>query len=140
MSSSTGKRLLLIEDNSADVEAIRRAVNGSQMAIEYDLLTDGVEVKRVINDERSEFKPEKFDLILLDLNLPGVDGRSLLSEFKDTAGWKQIPIVILTTSNNSDDATIAYRNGANAFVVKPGSHNEFIDTVQSVLDFWLCGL
>ncbi|NTW04234.1 MAG: response regulator [Oscillochloris sp.] len=75
-------------------------------------------------------------LILLDLNLPGTDGRSLLAVIKDDEDLKAIPVVVLTTSNNPRDIAICYQRGANSYQIKPVDYARFKQAMQTLLDYW----
>ena len=77
------------------------------------------------------------DLILLDLNLPRMDGREVLTALKQDEGWKRIPVIILTTSNDEQDVLKAYDLHANCFITKPVRLERFLQVVQSIEEFWL---
>ena len=80
------------------------------------------------------------DLILLDLNLPGMDGREVLSEVKSDPVLKRIPVVILTTSTDEEDVLRAYNLNANCYITKPVDVQQFIDAVGLIEDFWLAAV
>ena len=77
------------------------------------------------------------DLILLDLNLPGVDGHEVLRQVKQTPGIKRVPVVVLTSSKEEGDRARSYDRGANSYLVKPVSFEGFLEVVQQVADYWL---
>lgn len=129
--------IVLIEDNPADVETVRRAIDQSDRDVFLEVVTGGTDAIRMVRESVSGAEIRIPDLILLDLNLPGVDGRELLQGFNQSRAFGEVPIVVLTTSNNDDDIRYSYRNGANAYVVKPGPFQEFVDRIQAICRFWL---
>jgi len=76
-------------------------------------------------------------IILLDLNMPGIDGFEVLAKIKENASLKSIPVIIMTTSDDEQDIETCYRMGANAYVQKPFNSSDFLDTVKRVTDFWV---
>lgn len=137
MDETTPDRILLVEDNPADVETIRRVLDRSERNIELETITDGARAGDLLSNPGAREELVRPDLIFLDLNLPGTDGRELIRRLDDSESWEIVPIVVLTTSNNTDDIDHAYRHGANAYVVKPGPHDEFVRTIEAICDFWL---
>lgn len=140
------KLILMIGDNDEDFVAIERAFKKTG----YDL-----QLKRTINaDQALDFlnssikqsgdnyaKNYQLDsdlpsLILLDLNLPGRDGRDLLVEIKRDERLKQIPIVVLTTSNNPRDILYCYRHGANSYQIKSVGFEKFAASIQDMVSYW----
>lgn len=131
------QRILVIEDNPADVETIRRATDRAGSEVSINVISNGTEAEQKIEAVPVGEEDGVPDLILLDLNLPGMDGRDLLKRFDRSDRWSNVPVVVLTTSNNNNDIKHAYRHGANAYVVKPGPYDEYVATIRSVCDFWL---
>lgn len=131
------QKILLIEDNPADIETVRRAIGPSDFEAHLSVIKSGGDAKRKLQDKSLQTQTQGYELILLDLNLPGNDGRELLKHFNTIETWSDVPIVVLTTSGNNEDIQHAYQNGANAYVVKPGSHEQFVETIQSACDFLL---
>lgn len=130
--------ILLIEDNPADVRLTREALRDSKVANELFVARDGDEAMDFLY-KRGDFSAvPRPDLILLDLNLPGKDGREVLKEIKEDPKLKRIPVIILTTSKAEEDILKTYSLHANCFITKPLDFNEFLDVVRRIEDFWLC--
>ena len=130
--------VLLIEDSPGDVrltrEAFREAANGS---IHLHVALDGVEAMAFLRQEGTHVDAPRPDFILLDLNLPRMDGREVLTRIKEDEGLKTIPTVILTTSDSEADIIRSYQLQANAYLSKPVELTAFENLVKSINDFWL---
>lgn len=124
-------RVLLVEDNPADIEMIGEILDGGRFDVALSVATDGLEALRLLDEDIEQPK-----LILLDLNLPRMDGRQFLAELRSRQGLRTIPVVILTSSDAHSDVERSYAAGANCFVTKPMDFLEFQKTVQAVEDFW----
>jgi CheY-like chemotaxis protein len=129
--------VLLVEDNDDDILLTKHAFKGCAATIEFQIARDGLEALAILRRESPGGKPPAPDLILLDLNLPRMDGRQLLVELKQDDRLKIIPTVILTTSAADDDVCVAYRNHASAFMVKSMDLHEFSKQISALVDFWL---
>lgn len=132
------KRILLVEDNPNDVELTLAALGEHNLANSVDLARDGEEAldylyRRGPFADRPKGNPV---LILLDLKLPKVDGHEVLREIRRDDALRFIPVVILTSSREERDLVEGYRNGVNAYVVKPVEFREFIDAMKSLGVFW----
>jgi chemotaxis family two-component system response regulator Rcp1 len=127
--------ILLVEDNLADVRLTIEALRDAKVTNALRVARDGVEAMEVLRT--SVPKKDLPDLILLDLNLPKKDGREVLKEIKEDAALRQIPVVILTTSQAEQDIVRGYLLGANAFIVKPVDLEKFFTVVKSIANFWL---
>ncbi|MFB6345129.1 MAG: response regulator [bacterium] len=131
-------RLVLVEDSEADIETVSRAVDQLAVDLELEIIRDGVTARDRFFSGCEQSPTERDpDLIILDLNLPGVDGRTFLRELNDSRVLSDVPIVVLTTSKKQEDVTRAYRNGASAYIIKPGNINEYIERIQSLCEYWL---
>ena len=129
--------ILLVEDNPGDARLLREALAEAKIRNRLHLVADGVEALAYLRRQDpfvAAFRPE---LILLDLNLPGKDGREVLAEIKRDEDLRRIPVVILTTSQAEADVARAYDLHANAYVTKPLDIEQFITVVKSIEDFWL---
>lgn len=129
--------ILLVEDNPGDIRLIKEILKETKIRNNIQVAMDGeAALKLLFNDGNLEvtFRP---DLILLDLNLPKIDGRELLSEIKYSEDLKSIPVVILTTSTAEEDIIETYSNYANSYITKPVDLDHFIRVVESIKDFWL---
>jgi CheY-like chemotaxis protein len=122
--------VLLVEDSLGDERLVREALSSFD-SIELNVAHDGVEALRVLESSKA-----RLDLILLDLNLPRMDGRTLLSLIKSDPALRAIPLVVLTSSSAPDDARQAYAMHANCYVVKPREFADFERTLQRVIEFW----
>lgn len=124
------RRTFLIEDNVADVKLIQRALQSALcLKCTIEVFSDGESALAAIIKSPP-------DLIILDLNLPRLDGKELLRLLKSQDSTAHIPIIVLTTSNNEDDVRYVYATGANAYVVKPLKYKDFMSAVLSLGIFW----
>jgi len=128
--------ILLVEDNPDDIELTRESLKMIKMALNLEVAMNGDEALRYLRkrDEYAE-KPTP-DLILLDLNLPGINGREVLAEIKNDEDLKMIPVVVLTTSTSDQDIVNAYNLHANCYITKPVDLDQFIKVVHTIRDFW----
>jgi CheY-like chemotaxis protein len=131
------KTVLLVEDNPGDVRLMREILIGSNDSIHLLVASDGVEGMALLRQEGPYVHATRPDLILLDLNLPKMDGREVLALIKQDASLKGIPINILTTSEADSDVERGYQLQANCYLKKPDDWVSFANLVKSVIDFWL---
>lgn len=129
--------VLLVEDSPGDVRLTREAFRDSNTAINLNVASDGVEAMAFLRQEGVHATAPRPDLILLDLNLPRMDGREVLARIKADHSLKTIPTVILTTSDAEADILNSYQLQANAYLSKPVQLTAFESLVQSINDFWL---
>ncbi|WEH42964.1 response regulator [Streptomyces sp. NBC_01218] len=125
--------VLLVEDDVADAMLIEEALIERGMTREINRVDDGVSALEYLRDPAND-RP---DLIVLDLNMPRMNGRELLSVLKNDEQLSSIPIVVLTTSAAPDDVQDAYTQHANAYVTKPVNLDDFMETVQGIDSFFL---
>jgi CheY-like chemotaxis protein len=129
--------LLLVEDDPGDVLMTREALSEAKVLHNLHVVDNGEAAISFLKQEAPyEYAPRP-DLIFLDLNLPRVDGREVLTFVKNDESLRRIPLVILTTSNSQDDVTHSYDNHANAFVTKPVDFNSFLQAIRQVDEFFL---
>ena len=128
--------ILLIEDNPGDVRLTIEALKESKIMNNMHVADDGIEALSFLKKEGIYKDKPRPDLIILDLNLPKKDGREVLGEIKSDDSLKQIPIVILTTSEAEEDIIKSYELHANCYITKPVNMEQFIKVVKSVGDFW----
>jgi len=128
--------ILLIEDNPGDVRLTIEALKESKIINHLEVVEDGIEALSFLKKEGIYKDKSRPDLIILDLNLPKKDGREVLGEIKSNDSFKQIPIVILTTSEAEEDIIKSYELHANCYITKPVNMEQFIKVVKSVGDFW----
>ena len=129
--------VLLVEDSPGDVRLTREAFREAATAIDLHVATDGVEAMAFLRREGAHATAPRPDLILLDLNLPRMDGREVLASIKGDARLKSIPTIILTTSQAEADILQSYRLQANCYLSKPVELDAFESLVQSINSFWL---
>ena len=129
--------ILLIEDNDGDVRLTREALNEGRIRNRLNVVNDGEQALAYLRRQGGHAGAPRPDLILLDLNLPRLDGREVLAEIKGDPELKQIPVVVLTSSRAEQDLLRAYDLHANCIISKPVAFEEFIDVVRSIEDFWL---
>ena len=129
--------VLLVEDNPGDVRLTLETFRDANKAVRLHLAANGVEAMAFLRRQGPNALAPRPALILLDLNLPKMDGREVLAEVKGDIGLKTIPIVILTTSDTESDITRSYQLQANCYLTKPVRLEEFENLVRSVNDFWL---
>jgi len=128
--------ILIVEDNPGDVRLTRECFRDAGIAINLSVAVDGVEAMRFLSRNGIYGKAPRPDLILLDLNLPRKDGREVLAEIKTDEGLKQIPVIILTTSEAEEDILRAYNLAVNCYITKPVDLDQFIKVVKAIEDFW----
>jgi chemotaxis family two-component system response regulator Rcp1 len=129
--------ILLVEDNPGDYRLTQEALREGKVYNNLHWVKDGVEALDFLNRRGKHAGAPRPDIILLDLNLPKKDGREVLSEIKEDADLKSIPVVILTTSKAEEDVLRSYDLHANCYVTKPVDLDKFIVVVQSIDRFWL---
>jgi two-component system, chemotaxis family, response regulator Rcp1 len=139
MMKSTGKEIevLLVEDNPGDIQLTKEAFVEGKVHNNLNVVMDGVEAMAFLRKEGKYRDAPRPDLILLDLNLPKMDGREVLAEIKKDEKLMTIPVVILTTSGAEEDIIKTYHLHANCYITKPVDLNQFINVVQSIENFWL---
>jgi CheY-like chemotaxis protein len=128
--------VLLVEDNPADVRLMKEALKDSKVHNNLHVAYDGEEAMSFLRREGKYSAVPEPHLILLDLNLPGKDGREVLEEIKNDPVLKHIPVVIVTTSAAEQDILKSYCLHANCYVTKPVNLEQFIKVVHAIEDFW----
>jgi two-component system, chemotaxis family, response regulator Rcp1 len=129
--------VLLVEDSPGDVRLTREALREANKSIHLHVAADGVEALAFLRHQGTHLRAPRPDLILLDLNLPRMDGREVLASIKVDADLKTIPIIILTTSEADADIARSYQLQANCYLSKPVQLDAFESVVKSINDFWL---
>lgn len=129
--------ILLVEDNPGDVDLTTELLERSKVTNRITAVPDGVEALACLRQQGKYGGAPRPDLLILDLNLPKKDGRAVLAEIKDNPELKDIPVVILTTSQAEQDILKSYKLHANAYVTKPVDLNQFIRVIESIDTFWL---
>lgn len=129
-------QILLVEDNPADADLTRESLETSRLPISLTVAVNGREAVDCVFKRGRFAEATTPDLILLDLNLPGLDGKAVLSEIKRDAEMKKIPVSVLTSSTSEKDIAESYTLGANCYVVKPIDFKSFQGIVRSLENFW----
>ena len=129
--------LLLVEDNPGDVRLTQEAFQECHVPVNFTVAYDGIEALDVLNRRGLYSHAPRHDLILLDLNLPGKNGREVLLEIKADDDLRRIPVIIMTTSTAHQDVQRAYNLNANCYITKPVEFEQFVRVIKSIGDFWL---
>jgi CheY-like chemotaxis protein len=129
--------VLLVEDSPGDVRLTREAFGEANKSIRLHVAADGVEAMAFLKRQGTHAAAPRPGIILLDLNLPKMDGREVLVHIKEDADLKTIPIVILTTSESEVDIAKSYELQANCYLSKPVQLDAFEALVRSINDFWM---
>lgn len=133
----TPAQVLLVDDSPGDVRLTREAFRDANSSLVLSVATDGVEAMAFLRREGAYVAAPRPDFILLDLNLPRMDGREVLEQIKKDDGLRMIPTVILTTSDSEVDIIRSYELNANAYLRKPVTLEAFESLVRSINEFWL---
>jgi CheY-like chemotaxis protein len=129
--------VLLVDDSPQDVRLTREALKGSRFRIHLKVATTGEEALEVLRHQGRHVNAARTNLVLLDLNMPGMDGFEILAVMKQDAALRSIPVVILTTSDSESDVLRTYDLQANAYVTKPAHVDQFESTMKAIENFWI---
>ena len=132
--------ILLVEDNPMDVELIVDAFKDARLANKIQVARGGKEAIEFLFGQGEYADRRQYplpDIVLLDLKMPGIDGHEVLRRIKDAEKLKRLPVIILTSSSDEGERAMSYDNGANSYLVKPVSFDEFLKVVKTVSDYWL---
>jgi len=130
-------RILLVEDNLADVRLTEEAMKDASLPVTLDIENDGESALAFLLHCCQKSRHKLPDLILLDLNLPKIDGRELLALIKQDSRLKHIPVIVLSTSAAENDITQAYNAHCNCYLTKPVDFDDFSTLIQAIKSFWL---
>lgn len=139
MTATNTQPILLVEDTPEDAETTLRAFKKAGMANPIYHCQDGDEALDFLRRRGKYIAADtapRPGLILLDLNLPGTDGREVLHEIKGDDVLRQIPVIVLTTSADERDIQVCYRDGANSYIQKPVDFKGFLEAIQRLVDYW----
>ncbi|MCE5182143.1 MAG: response regulator [Betaproteobacteria bacterium] len=129
--------ILLAEDEPADANLVKLAISENRILADLHTVVDGREAFEFLRRQGPRFADApRPNLILLDLNMPRMDGREFLAAIKQDTALKDIPVVVLTTSDVERDIVASYHLGASGYVTKPVDINQFIDAVRQLGDYW----
>ena len=129
-------RILVVDDDDADALMIEEALEAADRPAVVDRVADGREALRYLRQEDEHASAERPDIVLLDLNMPGMHGREVLSEIKSDRDLTAIPVVVLTTSGEAADIVESYRHQASAYVTKPIDLDSFEAVVREINRFY----
>ena len=135
-SSNRLVEILLVEDNPGDISLTREAFEETRMTNTLHVVRDGVEAMEFLRRKGEHAEAPRPDLILLDLNLPRMDGREVLAAIKRDSALKTIPVIVLTTSDAQQDVLGAYDLHANCYQIKPVDVEEFFAMAQTIENYW----
>jgi CheY-like chemotaxis protein len=131
--------ILLVEDDPGDQELTRRAFEESKIGNDLRIVENGQEALDYLQ-RRGEYADEKMSpcpsLILLDLNMPKMDGKEFLAQFGSDPNIRRIPVVVLTTSKQDEDVIRSYDLGVNSYISKPVRMEQFIDVIKALESYW----
>lgn len=129
--------ILLVEDSPSDANLTIKGFQKAKIANKVYWVEDGETAMNYLHQQGKFTDVSRPDLILLDLNLPGMDGREVLTAVKADSNLKSIPVVILTTSTDEQDILRSYNLSANCYVTKPVDAHQFLQVIQLIEEFWL---
>jgi len=136
-SANASKRILLVEDNPADARLVVEALKDIDWPIELSIVEDGDQALEYLNSRGAFVGAATPDLVLLDLNLPGIDGFEVLEAAKADSALRHIPILVMSTSASDDDVRQCYGLQANGYISKPVGVQSVRKALQATFDFWL---
>lgn len=130
-------QVLLVEDNEDDVELTLAALEDSRVKMDIHVVDDGVKALSFLRNQGEFADKPRPDLVLLDLNLPVMDGREVLKAIREEPELTGIPIVVLTTSQSEADIMGMYQLHANCYISKPVDFQQFTEVIRQIEGFWL---
>lgn len=130
-------QILLVEDNPGDVRLTREALKEAKFRNKVEVVGDGVEALAYLRQQGQYSGAMRPHLIMLDLNLPRMDGREVLAAIKKDTDLRRIPVVVLSSSEAESDIARAYELHANAYVTKPVDIDHFLQVVKAIEEFWV---
>jgi len=127
-------KVIIVDDDADDREITKDAFMASFPEADYLTLDNGETLVQYLQQNAAEDHPS---LIMLDLNMPGKDGREVLKEIKSNPKLQVIPIIVFTTSSSLRDKNIVYESGANCFITKPDTFNKLLELTKCITNLWL---
>ena|SRR5258708_29172382 len=134
--STKAFQILLVEDNPGDIRLTKEAFKTSKIQHKLDTVENGTEALNYLHRVGPYANATRPDLVLLDLNLPGKDGREVLVDIKADKTLRRIPVIILTSSRAQEDISHSYDLQANCYITKPASLQAFMDAIRQIETFW----
>jgi two-component system, chemotaxis family, response regulator Rcp1 len=135
-SSSRSINLLLVEDDPGDVELTREGLRSARVEVNMHVVDDGDKALQYLRKQGPYRDASRPDMVLLDINMPKMNGKDVLREIRKVEALKDIPVVILTTSEAEADITDCYRLGANSYITKPVGYDAFSRVMAELENFW----
>lgn len=129
--------ILLVEDNEGDILLTKEALNQGNIVETISVVKDGKEAIKYLEKKAPYTESVTPDLIILDINLPKMNGHEVLKNIKANDNFKQIPVVMFTTSSAEKDILESYKNYANCFITKPDEVDDFLKTITLIENFWI---
>ncbi|MBI1334220.1 MAG: response regulator [Armatimonadetes bacterium] len=129
--------ILLVEDNPGDAKLVQKAFELGKLANRIWHVPDGERALQFLHHEGEFAEAPRPDIILLDLNMPGIDGREVLSHIKNSPDLMTIPVIIMTTSSAEQDILESYKLHVNCYITKPVQVQDFITVVKTIDEFWI---
>ena len=129
--------ILLVDDNEGDIYLTKEALDDAQFINKISTAYDGIEAISFLKGCLKSGPQTMPDLILLDINLPKMDGTEVLGIIKNDPDLKRIPVIMLTTSSSEKDILASYDNYANCYITKPVDLSRFMDVVKTIENFWI---
>lgn len=129
--------ILLVEDNEGDIVLTQEALDEGKIKNTISVVRDGWEAIQYLEKNEGYEDAKEPDLVLLDINLPKMNGHKVLKHIKNSDDLKHIPVIILTTSSDEVDIIKSYQNHSNCYITKPVDINDFIEVISTIEDFWI---
>lgn len=130
-------QILLVEDNEGDILLITEALKEAKILNSVRIAKDGEQAIDFLEKRGDFHEVPSPDLVILDINLPKINGHEVLEHIKQTEYLKQIPVIMLTTSSSENDILASYKNHANCYITKPVDVDEFLNAVTQIEQFWI---
>jgi|AntRauTorcE11898_2_1112593.scaffolds.fasta_scaffold00083_53 CheY-like chemotaxis protein len=137
VSDSSVPRIVVIEDNPADVRLVKEGIDVTDVDIEVSVINSGREAAERLTAIGADSPEDHPNLILLDLNLPGKSGFDLLETIHNETAFPDVPVVVVSSSENPDDINRVYDLSANAYVMKPADPDDYIEMIDATVGFWI---
>jgi len=129
--------ILLVEDNEGDILLTTEALTEGKIANKVDVVKDGYEAILYLENKGRYADAATPDLILLDVNLPKLNGHEVLEKIKSKEQLKHLPVIMLSTSSSSEDIMASYKNQVNCYITKPVEAEDFLKVITSIEQFWI---
>jgi len=130
------RRILVIEDSAADAHLLRMAFEKTGLRVDIEVIADGMQALKYFESSKSKAGPD-CDLVLLDLNVPIINGFEILERIKSQRNLMKIPVIIFSSSSSSEDIERCYQAGANSYLSKPSALAEFFELIERTAAYWL---